>query len=221
MEPSTGLVQPIQPQQPQQPVAPPEETQTATASPPQQKLPPALIKMPVMQALMAGAPPAVSASIKEFSKKDEAEHFVKNKAVLEQAGFGFYRSLSGHLGVIFNALHIHPADLQAADKAGKLQLLAPPFDVVNHAVSKSGMHNPVLKRAAVPNGLAQPTQAAPPQLSASVPPGQTPTPMKPPSAGVQNKFATARLAALQPGAPTSGPEPGAGRLLNQILRPVV
>lgn len=210
----------MQPQSPQPPQAPPEETQTATATPPSpaQSLPPALVKMPVMQALMAGAPPAVSSPIKDFSKKDEAEHFAKNKSLLEQAGFGFYRSLSGQIGVIFNGLHIHPADLQAADKAGKLQQIAPSFDAVNHAISKSGMHNPVLKRTSVPNGLAQPTPQAPPQLGAPVPP---PAPMRPPSSGVQKKFATARLSALNPGSPTSGPEPGAGRLLNNILRPVV
>ena len=50
----------------------------------------------------------------------------------------FYRSLSGQRGVMFNAMRIHPQDIQAADKAGKLlSSVAPDFDLVNHEVGKS------------------------------------------------------------------------------------
>jgi hypothetical protein len=131
--------------------------------------------------------------------------------------------MHGNTGVIFNALHIHPEDIQAADKAGKLQAIAPPWDVIDHAVAKSGHNNPVLTRTHAPAGFATPTPKAPPQMN--LPPGASPAPAAPigPSqpAGAQRALATARARAMQPGAPTSGPEPGAGRLLNQILKPVV
>jgi hypothetical protein len=101
--------------------------------------------------------------------------------------------------------------------------------VIDHAVAKSGHNNPVLSRTHAPTGFASPTPKAPPQMGGQLAPGQAPAPaaMSSPSgpqglpAGAQRSLAGARIKALQPGAPTSGPEPGAGRLLNQILRPVV
>jgi hypothetical protein len=188
-------------------------------------LPHDLLKVPAMQALVAGSPPAVSANLKGAEDREDIKLFRKNKDLMQRAGFGFYRSLSGHQGVIFNALHIHPADLQAADKAGKLTLIAPPLDVVNHAVGKSGASNPVLSRSAVPNGPAMPSPQAPPQAGATLAPGASPaagvTGIPPAPHSVQRGLARARLAALNPGSPTSGPSPGAGRLLNSIMKPVV
>lgn len=226
--PDANLVQPLDPSQ--SPAAPqaqatPQEVQPAqgAAAPAGPALPHDLLKQPAMQALMAGAPPAASIPIKEFGKRDEGKLLAKNKDLLQQAGFMFYRSMHGNTGVIFNALHIHPEDIQAADKAGKLQAIAPPWDVIDHAVAKSGHNNPVLTRTHAPAGFATPTPKAPPQMN--LPPGASPAPAAPigPSqpAGAQRALATARARAMQPGAPTSGPEPGAGRLLNQILKPVV
>ncbi len=220
--PTTDLVAPLDPSAvppaaPTPPPAPstPAAAQTSASEAP--ALPPALLKIPAMQALVAGVPPAVSTPIKEFGKREEAKEIVQNKDILTQAGFGFYRSLSGQIGVIFNQLYIHPDDIIAADKAGQLSQIAPPFDEVNHAVSKSGDKHPALGRTSVPQGPATPTMRAAPQLGATLAPGSVPPP--PPS--VQKGLARARLQALNPGAPTSGPSPGAGRLLNQILKPVI
>lgn len=202
----------------------PDTAPDPNAGPPAGPLPPDLLKIHVLQALMAGDPPAVSASLKTFDKRGEADTIRKHKDILKKAGFGFYKSLSGQTGVLFNALYIHPDDLRAADKAGKLQVLAPPFDVVDHAVAKSGMHNPVLKVRQVPNGPAAAAQVAPPQASAQLPPGQAPQPIAQPQAGsasVNRKLMQARLTGMAPGAPTSGPVPGQGRFLNQVLKPVV
>jgi hypothetical protein len=190
-------------------------------------LPEEVLKMPAMQALMAGSPPAVSLPLKDFSKRDAAAPLVKAAPALQKAGFGFYRSMSGNIGVIFNQLYIHPADVQAADKMGKLQAIAPPWDVLDHTVGKSGPLNPVLARTSVPGGPAAPRAVAPPQsgnsaIGGSGPGGNTlPVPLKAPSAGVARKLTTARILNLNQGAPTTGPEPGQGRLVNQILKPVV
>jgi hypothetical protein len=174
-------------------------------------LPDELLKLPVMQALIAGKPAAVSATLKEFEKRPEAKMFVKNKENLLKAGFGLYRSLGGDLGVVFNQMHVHGDELKAADQAGQLIQIAPSFDTVNEAVSKSGAANPVL----------HPDVQVPPAMkTAPVPPvpqmAATPAP-----AATNRKLMQARVTNLQPGAPTSGPSPGAGRLLNSILKPVL
>jgi hypothetical protein len=165
-----------------------------------------LLQIPAMQALFAGSPPALSTPLQDFGKRPEAKLLGEHKDALMKAGIGFYRSLGGDLGVLFNQLHIAGQDLQEADKAGKLLEVAPPFDQVTQQVMGSGEAHPSLS-AQVPGG---PKTAAP----QAVPP--TPTP-----ASVQNKQATARIKNIQPGSPTSGPAPGAGRIMNNILKPVV
>ena len=196
-------------QQQPDPVAPPTDT-------PQEQtegLPPAVLKLHPIQALIAGTPPATSMPIEAFKKTPEAETIVKNGDALKQAGFGFYKSLNGHTGVIFNALHIHPQDIQAADKAGKLEQIAPPWNHVAHVISKSGSDHPALLSKGVPAGPATATPVPPPQSATGM--------VAPEPASAQTKTQTARLMALQPGAPTSGAAPGQGRLLNSILKQVV
>ena len=174
-----------------------------------------MIKVPALQALLAGAPPAVSMTLKGSEDRDEVKMLAEHKDELLKAGFAFYRSMSGDLGVMYNSLRIHPQDLQAADKQGKLRALAPDFDLVNHEVAKMGLKHPI-HFATPPTGLAAPTATTPPQAASGALP-LTP----PPAAAVQRKLAQARIMNLQPGAPTSGPEPGGGRLLNQVLKGVV
>ncbi len=177
-----------------------------------------------MQAIMAGAPPAVSANIATFSKDPAAKLIVENKDPLMQAGIGFYKSLSGDLGVIFNQMRIHPEDLQAADKQGKLSTIAPSWDSVNHAVSKSGINNPVLKPIGMPTGAAAPSLKAAPGIQQAVPPTPAPQPapqVRQATASLQKQILGLRAKNTQPGSPTSGPAPGQGRLLNSILKPAV
>jgi len=167
-----------------------------------------LNQIPAMQALFAGQPPAVSTPIKEFSQRPEAKIIEDNKDAIQRAGIGFYRSMAGDLGVLFNQLHIAGQDLIEADKQGRLLEVAPAFDEVNQAVSMSGENNPVLS-AQVPGGAK----------TANVPaPAPSPAPAP---ASVQNKLTTARLKNISPGAPTSGPQPGAGRILNNIMKPAI
>lgn len=169
-----------------------------------------LLQIPAIQAIFAGAPPAVSTSLKDFANRPEAKLIGDNREQLQAMGIGFYRSLGGDMGVLFNQLRLNGQDLVKADQEGQLQQIAPPFDTVNQEVAVSGDKHPSLS-ASAPTGGANATPAAP-------------TPMPAPSsqpASVQNKTATARIKNIQPGAPTSGPAPGAGRIMNQILKPVV
>lgn len=150
-----------------------------------------------------------------------AKAIAQNADSLMKAGVGFYSSLSGDLGVIFNQFYVHPEDLKNADKAGKLQQLAPPFDSVNHEISKSGKDNPVLSAQGVPNGPKAPSIMAPPQSAASEPLAPAGPTVAPASTAIQKQIMGARAKNVAPGTPTSGPAPGGGRILNQILRPVV
>lgn len=193
----------VTPEQPQAPQAPPS-------------LPPEVLKNPAIQGLLAGMPVAVSDQIKAFDKKPVGKLIIENKDALQAAGMGFYRSLSGDTGVLFNQLHIHPEDLLAADKAGKLTQLAPDLDKISHELGKAGKNHPILSAQGAPGAPAAPTPMAAPQ-SAQLPPQPSPA-----AAGDANrKLTQARVMAMTPGAPTSGPAPGQGRLLNSILKPVV
>jgi len=119
---------------------------------------------------------------------------------------GLYRSLGGDLGVIFNQLKLNGEQLKAADQAGKLLEVAPPFDVVNQQVAGSGEGNPVLS-AQPPTGAAGNTPAAANQMKSAV---RSPAPMP---ASSQKSLTNARLKNLGPSKPT-----GQGQLLQSILK---
>jgi hypothetical protein len=143
---------------------------------------------------------------------------VDNKDWLTRAGFGFYQSLDGQTGVVFNMLYVHPEELKAADAAGQLKKIAPDYDSVHHSISKSGRAHPALSGAPVPTGLKAAPVPQPPQMSQEPPPTAN---VPPPSAAAQKSLMGARIGNLAQGSPTSGPVPGAGRLLNQVLKPVL
>lgn len=176
-------------------------------------LPDELLQIPAIQGLMAGTPGAVSAKYKDSEKSKEGKLIVKNKEALQSAGIGFYRSLSGDLAVMFNQLQIAPADIQKADKAGKLLEIAPPFDVVNREIAKMGPgEHPSLNPKGSGTAPAAPTVNPPPQ-SANMP--------MPQSAAPSRAKLQAQMKNLQPQAPTAGPAPGKGNLLRSILKPVL
>jgi len=167
-----------------------------------------LLQLPAIRGLFAGAPPAFSTAIATFEKRPEAKLIADNKDALQRAGVGLYRSIAGDLGVMFNQLYLAGNDLMEADKQGRLLEVAPPFDQVSQSISQSGEGNPVLN-ASTPSG----------PKTADVPtPGPSPSPAP---ASTQNKLTTARIKNVSQGAPTSGPAPGAGRILNSILKPVI
>ena len=186
----------------------------AAQSPP--SLPPDLLKIHALQGLLAGAPAAVSMDISDFAKTEDGKEIAKNGQSLQQAGLGFYKSMSGDTGAIFNQMYIHPQDLAAADKAGKLTQIAPPWSKVDHVISKSGTAHPALGHRG-PQAPAAATPPPPPQAASGIvqPEG------KPIPAAAQNKLLQARIAATQPAAPTAGAVPGGSQLLNRVLKPVV
>jgi hypothetical protein len=192
-----------------------------------------LLKIPAFQALFAGSPPAVSYNLEDKSDRAERKLAEDNAQYLAEAGFRTYKTLSGDRGVLYNYLHVHPEDLAAADKAGKLKILAPDFDAVNHAVGKSGAANPLLHAGEPPQSFAAsrtasvaPQSATAEALANRISGSATPIPsaqpnVAPASAGAQKRITSARVSNMKPTAPTGGSSPGQGALLASILKPVV
>jgi hypothetical protein len=193
--------------------AAPEAAPAAPEAPPGTPgLPEDVLRIPAMQMLVAGQPAAVSANLSDFQKRPEAKVIAANKDGLMKAGIGTYRSLGGDLGVMFNRFYISGEELQAADKAGQLQQIAPPFDAVNTSAQKAGLNSPVFNH----QGPQGEFKGAP---VPEVPQAATTLPQAPASA--QRKALNAKITNAQPGGPLSQPAPGSGGLLRSILKPVL
>lgn len=187
--------------------APAEEPQ------PQSDLPQELLKIPAFSALLAGKPPALSANIKRSEKSPVVKLIADNKQALTDAGISFYRSLSGDLGVMFNAMALHPEEIKQADKAGQLLSIAPDFNQVNHTLA-SQLGGPDLSHSNPQGGLPAAPPVNPPQLSNGG--------LKPMPASSQRDVMAKRLMNLGPAkSATVGPIAGQGNLLKNILKPVV
>jgi hypothetical protein len=191
------------------------------------------MEVPAFQALFAGSPPALSYDLKSSTDREERKLVDDNAQYMAQAGFRTYKTLSGDRGVLYNSLYVHPDDLAAADKAGKLKVIAPDFDALNHAVGKSGASNPLLHAGEPPATLAAARSGAISPQSAtqqaiedriagapqSLPPNQPL--VAPASSSAQRRIAAGRVSNMKPTAPTGGTSPGQGALLAAIQKPVV
>ncbi len=185
--------------------APAPEAAPAPESDADPVIPDEVLRIPAFGALLQGAPPAVRVPVGVESP--EVEVITRNRDALVNAGFGIYRTKDNSEGVFFNTQFISPEEIQLADQKGKLDEIAPPIDELKNffdaELSKEGA-------APAPGGPATPPTAAPA------------TSMTPPAAPqAQKAIANSRLKNVALGAPTSGPAPGGGRLLNSILKPTV
>lgn len=165
-------------------------------------LPDEILAIPAFQGILEGRPAAVYDYKGSGSPVIEAipKHFKE----LADAGIGFYQSKDGVLAVMYNSQFISPEELEKADEAGTLTEVAEPLQAVTAA------YDSVLGGE------------APAPSSSTGAPAPTPTGSPAPTpAGVEKKLTTARLTNIQPGSPTSGPVPGAGRVLNNVLKRAV
>lgn len=153
-------------------------------------LPPDVLDIPAVFAVAKGQPAAISAP--DESSDPAVKTITKNAQALVASGFGIYESRDGKTWVLYNSQLIHPGDLIDADVQGKLSEIAPPFNSLS--------------------GSPQGSEGAAPAA------GPAQTPESQPAASVQTDLAVKRQANLTPGSPTSGPKPGAGRILNSILK---
>lgn len=192
------------------PSAVPAQAPAPEQAPGASNLPEELVQNPVIQAVMAGSPAGVSGDIKSAQSSEFGQIIAKHSGALQEAGMRFYRSQDGKLGVMFNALKIPPEDIQAADQGGQLQQVAPPFESVEQALLSDPGSNPVLASDDPSGAAIQGPRAA------------LPMPGRGQSGGATGRqLAGDRRRNLETGSPTSGPRPGAGRILNEILKPVI
>lgn len=164
------------------------------------ELPEEVLKMPIISSLMSGAPPAVYAP--SDAKIPEVKIIDKYSKELMGAGFAAYGTADGVNTVLFNQLYVTPEEIKTADQNGTLLgQLAVPYEEL-----AAGYENAKLKDGEEPSEMP------------TVPAGGMPAPA---SSATDKKLATARIANVAMGSPTSGPAPGQGRILNSALKPVV
>ncbi|NOS67903.1 MAG: hypothetical protein HOO67_06120 [Candidatus Peribacteraceae bacterium] len=185
---------PINPEDVQPAVAP----APAPSGAPEPEIPEEVLRIPAINGLLQGKPAAVYAPTNKKGDPD-IETVLKNGQALIDSGFAFYAAKSQPVNVLYNRLFLDDAALEKADAEGNLDSVAEPFDDVRASFDS-------LRKKAPTEGAP-----APAPVSASPGPGGPPAP-----ASVQNKLATARLNALEPGAAN-----GAGRILSAIQKPVV
>lgn len=158
-------------------------------------IPEEVLALPIMAGLLNGAPPAVYTPV--GSKSEEISIVLKHGKELNAAGFGFFRDEKNKLDVFYNSKFLDPKLIEAAAKKNKIPEVASDLATVtaqlNGAAGEAGGVTPTPSAGGMPSGAVLPD-----------------TPVN-----------TARLGNLQPGAPTSGPMPGSGRILNSIVKPVI
>lgn len=204
---------------------PPANQPTSPASPSKQLAPtdvfpnlPAEVKsVPVVEWLSVGEPPAIRVEPGQYFP--ELEPLAKNLPETLKAGLDLYKAQNGD-SVFFNPLFMSEQELQLADQEGKLEQLVPSYSELSGStpqeVSPEKFDELLRTSEDVQSRLHSLTtpedmeKEPAPAASAAVRPATTPEPVT-----------TQRVKALQPGAPTSGPAPGAGRLLNAIIRKAV
>jgi hypothetical protein len=157
-----------------------------------------LEEVPALQLLLNGSPPATFAPKEaQFPELKVLEKHLKD---LGKAGFGVYGTKDGSNVVLFNGLYITPEQVKKADEAGQLDSVAVPYEELRGALG------------------AESAQGEPDTAGATVTP---PAPSGGAPAATPKSVTTARTKNISIGAPTSGPAPGQGRILNSILKPVV
>lgn len=174
------------------------------------KIPDEVLSLPPFRALLEGSPPAVKVTQEEFQADPAIKMIQGHSESLLYSGFGFYQPKDGNSSVIYNSRFIDGNALKIADDKGQLDKIATPYSELKNFFAEN------LGEAGVnPEASAAPVA---PEVSAapSSQPGGAPAPDS-----SQTKLASARVRNLATGAPTSGPAPGQGRVLNNILKSTI
>lgn len=184
-------------------------------------LPPDVARVPVVQMVSLGQPPAVRIGPGEYYP--ELEVVVDNTDVLLQSGLDIYGAQDKSM-IFFNPLVVTVEELQHLDQTGQLPDAVPDYAALTGSMPQEipdgkvgelvDKGDQMATKLTSLGGSEQP--AAPVEQSSGMP---TPVPAPPP--GVQRAAANNQVQNLQAmsGSPTSGPRPGGGRLLNALMRP--
>jgi len=182
------------------------------------EIPDALKSNKAFKDVLTGAIPGVVVAAGQYYPS--AGPAVKHMEDVLKLGLDFYFAYDNSTA-LFNPAKITEQELQAADKAGKLNQVLPDYGVLTgekpEAPPANGAANgapagspsaPTLG-AEAPAPTNQPGAAA---LNASVPP---------PDPKILSQLNMARIKNVTPGSPSSGPVPGSGRVLTGLLKPAI
>lgn len=177
-----------------------------------QDLPPAVAAIPAVRMLAIGEPPAFRVEPGQYFP--ELEPLGKDIDKVLQGGLDIFKTQGGEV-VVYNPLFIGEAELKQADATGKLGEIIPPYGELSGSepqeVSDEKFQELVQAQDAAPSKMqALSVEEAPQQAAA-----------QPPPAKVQGQINSARVQNVKPQAPTSGPAPGSGRVLNGLLKRAV
>lgn len=173
----------------------------------QAQIPDAVLALPTFRPLLEGKPPAIKITLDEFNADPEAQTIQQNIQPLLYSGFGVYQPKDGQSAVLFNGQFIDGETLKLADEKGKLDQVAAPYGELKSFFADN-LGEAVVDGAPAPAAPVAPSPAGQP-MGAAAP------------ASAQTKLASARIKNLAVGSPTSGPTPGSGRVLNNILKPTI
>lgn len=175
--------------------------------------------MPVVRSIAVARPPAVRLPPGHYFP--ELSALGKKLPNLLQSGFDVYRASTDDL-VLFNPLAMPLEELQAIDQKGKLAELVPDYGTLTNQLPKEMTDEEAVQQVSeseeIERGLASLGGEAPAPATGGMP-AQTPVP--PPNPAATSALNRTRVQAMQPGSPTSGPAPGAGRVLNGLLKPAL
>lgn len=189
------------------PASAPAEPEAKIEPGSEDQLPDEVLKVPAMAALLQGSPPALYAPVDaDFPELKELGKYGKE---LLNAGIGALQTPDGANVVVFNALYVKPEEIEQAVANGTLDQIAVPYEQIRSEFEGA---------ASEPSKAAKASAGEAPASGAPAVPGPS---GNPPAPAAQKRMTTARVKNLAPGAPTSGPAPGQGRLLNNILKPTV
>ena len=165
---------------------------------PQDSLPPAVSKNPAVALILEQKIPGVlfPANV-DYPRGDELSQHAQT---LIDIGLGVYIDKQQN-SVVFNPVVVSVEEVEKAGEAGELEQLFPEY-------GKLTGETPTNSSAAPMNSAS----VLPPSPSGAIP-KQT--------ASAANSTNNARLKNMTPGAPTSGPFPGAGRVVNTLAKRAV
>lgn len=184
------------------------------------KLPPEVAKIPAVQLVSVGAPPAIRVGPGEFYP--DIEPVVDNIDKVLSSGLDVYRAQDDSL-VLFNPLFISGEELTYLDGKGQLNQVVPDYGSVSGSQPQEIPDDKIgayLDRGEQLQGKMQDLTNGE-SVNAAPQATGTPTPVPGPTPGQRSAVLNHQQQAIQAagGPPTSGPVPGGGRLLNTLLRP--
>ena len=188
---------------------------TPTPAPTPSDVPDTIAKNPALVAVLTGQIPGVLA--KGTDVYPSAQNLSDSPEDIDSVGLRLFVSQGDGSRVIYNPAAVSEDEIQAADAAGKLADMFPDYGVLTGEQPVQG--DPTvplddqLAATGAPSPALDPAGPAATTLSAMMPP--------PPPATITKPLNRERVANLQPGPPTTGPKPGAGRLANMLATSAV